>query len=333
MNGYRKTSELMKVVILTICLLFLVPGLLLAAEEPAKVAARKAALAAFFDKSLCQDCHGTQPVYNIRSARTGYDTSGHKNGGHSFYANGGDCIKCHTHEGFVKYGGKDVEIDSKEYVAAPTQPSCFSCHEPHKTGDMSLKLTGPVKLNNGKIFDIGNGNLCANCHQSRRSAKATVKALPANKVPGHWGPHHGPQADMLVGNNAWKYPDKTYYSSVHSTLTKDGCSECHMTFPKTRFSYEPGMGGHSFRLVGEVHHQPKLNTAGCLGNCHTKMGQVKVPDPDSPVKKSVKPLRCRGGWAFFISSITSGKEHHWGASPSSSSIFSILRLLILLPWA
>jgi hypothetical protein len=285
MVGCSKTSKGLKVFILTICFLFLVPGLLLAdKEDPAKVAARKAALNDFFDKSLCKDCHGSTPIYNIRSARLGYNHSVHNNGGHSFYANGGDCIKCHTHEGFVKYGGKGAKIDSKEYVAAPTQPGCFTCHDPHVTGDMSLRTTAPATLVSGKVFDIGKGNLCANCHNSRYKATDLVKALPANKVAGHWGAHHGPEADMLIGTNAYEYPGKKYYSSVHSTLTKNSCVECHMTFPQKRFSYEPGMGGHSFELVGEVHHQPKLNTAGCLGNCHTKMKQVKAPNPDTPLK-------------------------------------------------
>jgi hypothetical protein len=284
MVGYSKKSKGLKVVILTICFLFLVPGLLLADEDPGKVAARKAALNAFFDKSLCQDCHGTTPIYNIRSARAGYDTSGHKNSGNSFYANGGDCIQCHTHEGFIKYGGTGAKIDDKEYIAMPSQQSCFTCHNPHETGDMSLRKTDPVKLFNGKTFNIGKGNLCANCHRSRYDVKATVKALPADKVAGHWGAHHGPQADMLLGNNAHEYPGKKYYNSVHSTLTKNGCAECHMSFPQSRFSYAPDMGGHSFRLVGEVHHEPKLNTAGCLGNCHTKMKQVTAINPDTPVE-------------------------------------------------
>ena len=126
MSGCKKTSNVLEVVVLTMVFLFLVPGLLLANEEdPAKVAARKAALNAFFDKNLCQDCHGATPIYDIRSARTGYDTSGHKNGGHSFYANGGDCIQCHTHEGFVKYGGKNAKIDDKEYIPMPSRSLKF----------------------------------------------------------------------------------------------------------------------------------------------------------------------------------------------------------------
>jgi len=140
-----------------------------------------------------------------------------------------------------------------------------------------------VNLANGKKFDIGKGNLCANCHHSRGKATETAKAMPAEELKGHWGAHHGPQADMLIGNNAYEYSGKTYYSSVHSTLTKDSCIECHMSYPQNRFAMTPAMGGHSFEIVGEVHHQPALNTAGCLGSCHAKINQKKIENPDTPV--------------------------------------------------
>ena len=85
-------------------------------EDQAKTAARKAALNEFFGKSLCHECHGSTPTYSIKWGREGYDHSVHKNGGHAFYANGDDCQKCHTHEGFVKYGGKNVKIDPKSFI-------------------------------------------------------------------------------------------------------------------------------------------------------------------------------------------------------------------------
>ncbi|MBW2064054.1 MAG: hypothetical protein JRJ03_03880 [Deltaproteobacteria bacterium] len=142
--------------------------------------------------------------------------------------------------------------------------------------------TAPATLVNGKKFDRGKGNLCASCHQARVGPEL-VKDLPANKLASYWGPHHGPEANMLIGTGAYEYPGKTYYSSVHSTLTKNSCIECHMTFPARRFSYSPGMAGHSFELVGEVHEQPKLNVAGCLGKCHAKVKQVIVKNSETPV--------------------------------------------------
>jgi hypothetical protein len=48
-----------------------------------------------------------------------------------------------------------------------------------------------------------------------------------------------------------------------------------MTQPKQRYSLLPTIGGHSFRIGGEVHEAPKLNVAGCLGSgCHAEMKQA-----------------------------------------------------------
>ncbi len=284
MRGCLKKTRTLQTVAFIICLLFLAPGLLFADEkaDAAEIAARKDALNEFFSNTLCLDCHGATPKYNLKWAQFGYDESVHKNGGNSFYANGGGCQRCHTHEGFVEYVATGT-VDTKAYVRGPSQVGCFTCHDSHKTGDLSLTTTAPVTLSNGKIFDKGKGNLCANCHQTRLKTAELIKVLPAKKVSGHWGPHHGPEADMLIGNNAYEYPGKTYYSSVHSTLAKNGCIECHMGYPEKRFSFAPDMSGHSFNIVGEVHHQPKLNTSGCLGNCHAKMKQVKILNPDTPL--------------------------------------------------
>jgi hypothetical protein len=254
-------------------------------EDPNKQA-RKAAMDAFFDKQFCNDCHGPTPLYNIKSARASYDHSGHKNGGNAFYANGDGCQKCHTHEGFVEYvtTGK---VDDKGYVKMPSQQGCFTCHDPHKTGDLSLRATKAVTLASGKTFNIGDGNLCANCHTVRLKVSEVVKDLPANTISAPWGAHHGPQADMLIGAGAYEYPGKKYYNSVHSTLTKDGCSECHMAYPAKRFGYSPEVGGHTFSIEGEVHHAPILNNAGCLGNCHSKVEQVTMTNPDTPTESGL----------------------------------------------
>lgn len=231
-----------------------------------------------FFADLCNDCHGANPKYAIYSARGGYDHSGHKNNGNAYYANGDGCQQCHTHEGFLEYLEKGA-IDPKSYVQYPSQPNCFTCHDPHKKGDLSLRKTTALSLANGTQFDMGKGNLCANCHQVRGKSKETVKAMPVNKVFGHWGAHHGPQADMTVGTNAYEFKGKTYYSSVHATLIKEGCVSCHMSYPKGRYGFNPGISGHSFRVGADIHDSPKLNTAGCLGQgCHTEMKQVKGKD-------------------------------------------------------
>lgn len=231
-----------------------------------------------FFADLCNDCHGANPKFSTYSARGGYEHSGHKNNGNAYYANGDGCQQCHTHEGFVEYLEKGV-IDPKSYIQYPSQPNCFTCHDPHKTGDLSVRKNAALSLADNTKFDMGKGNLCANCHQVRGKARETVKAMPANKVLGHWGAHHGPQTDMVVGTNAYEFEGKKYYSSVHATLIKDGCVVCHMTYPKGRYGFSPGISGHSFRVSAEIHDNTILNTTGCVSqSCHEELKQVRGKD-------------------------------------------------------
>ncbi len=222
--------------------------------------------------AACADCHGATPKFPLLGARLGYDTSGHKNNDNSSYANGQGCQKCHTNEGFIDFV-KMGKVDDKAFVAYPSQPNCVTCHTQHESWDFSLRTVKPVKLVDGSVFDLGKGNLCANCHQSRTAAKDTVKASPAKDVRSPWGAHHGPQSDLLNGSNAWEYPGKRYSSSPHKQVLQDGCVECHMALPTGRYALSPAIGGHSFNLAGEVHEAPAVNLAACV-SCHQDVKQV-----------------------------------------------------------
>jgi hypothetical protein len=234
--------------------------------------AEKGLVRSDFDQS-CATCHGGEADYPVLGARLGYDTSGHKNNGNSYYANGGGCQRCHTNEGFIEYV-KTGSVDPKAFVKYPSQQGCFTCHTPHETWDFSLRTTKPVKLTTGVTFDLGSGNLCASCHQvAFAPAKALVKASEAKTVLGHWGAHHGPQADILMGTNGWEFPGKRYSSSAHKDVVADSCVTCHMSLPEGRYAFSPALGGHSFNVVAEVHEAGKVNNSGCI-RCHGDLKQV-----------------------------------------------------------
>jgi hypothetical protein len=220
----------------------------------------------------CVDCHGSETKFSIRGIRSQYLTSGHRTIGNAAYANADDCQGCHTNEGFIQRA-KTGKVDVKKFVANPSEIGCFTCHAPHDKGDFALRTTAKVTLANGASFDRGNGNLCANCHQARRTPKAEVRArnIPSDS----WGAHHGPQADMLSGTNAYEFPGKKYSSSAHGVLPTATCVNCHMTLPSGRYSLSPSIGGHSMRLAGEVHERPTAVVAGCLtSGCHGEMKQL-----------------------------------------------------------
>lgn len=247
---------------------------LVAAVLPVAALAAAAAYAqATILPNSCVDCHGSETKYPVRGIRSQYFTSGHRTLGNASYANAGGCQVCHTNEGFVQRV-KTGEIDSKEAVSNPSEIGCFTCHAPHDKGDFSLRTTAKVTLANGRIFDKGIGNLCAGCHRARRKPQDEVRAR--NIPTSSWGAHHGPQADMLAGTNAYEFPGKKYASSVHTVLPNATCTTCHMSLPSGRYSLSPSIGGHSFRIAGEVHEQPKLNTAGCTNSgCHGEMKQIR----------------------------------------------------------
>ena len=220
----------------------------------------------------CMDCHGSTPKYPVLGARLGYDYSGHKNNGNSRYANGGGCQRCHTNEGFIDYVATGT-ADASAFVEYPSQPGCFTCHAPHEKGDLSLRTVAPVKLSTGQVIDIGKGNLCANCHQARTPAATTVVPTAAKNISASWGAHHGPEADILAGTNAFEFAGKSYSSSPHMQVVADGCVQCHGTQPSARYGWSPSLGGHSFKMVGDVHEAPKVNNSGCI-SCHKDANQV-----------------------------------------------------------
>lgn len=227
----------------------------------------------------CATCHGDSPEYPLLGAKAGYEESGHNLGykreaPHAYYSNGGGCQKCHTHEGFVDFV-KNGEPDREAYIEYPSQPGCFTCHNPHETGDFELRKSDPVTLANGVTFDKGKANLCANCHQSRKDVSDVVKASAADEINSRFGPHHGPQSDIFWGTNAYEYEGKSYSSSEHKFEVEDGCVSCHMYLPEGRFSSNVDIGGHSFAMQGTVHGADHLNIKACL-SCHEDLKEVKT---------------------------------------------------------
>ena len=256
----------------------------------------------------CADCHAsTSPRHPFLGEKARYEVSGHKLLGEAAYANGEGCQVCHTNEGFVSLLEKGT-VDPKEFVANPSQPGCFTCHEPHEKGDFRLRTVAPVTLANGKVFDVGDGNLCARCHHATAVAAQAVTAMPANKIAPFWGSHHGPQADIVEGTNAYEFPGKTYGSSAHKDVINDGCVSCHMNLPTGRAALSLEVGGHSFQIAGKVHGVDTLNLAAC-NSCHRDIRQtpgaavfniIAQEDYDLNGKKEPFQLEVRGLLDRFV---------------------------------
>ena len=212
------------------------------------------------NSEACMTCHGDGDL-KLVAAQAQWANSRHGEAETSIInANVGDgaCERCHTGEGFIAYV-TGVPFDSSHYSGI----GCFTCHAPHTTGTLALRVSTPVILNNGFVFDHGEADLCATCHQSRRDVRSYV--ADSVKLTTRFGPHHGPQGDIFAGTGGYEYAGYTYSNSPHTNVTVNGCINCHMS-PSTGTV----LGGHSWTMEAVTLEGTEQNLTGCnASTCHS----------------------------------------------------------------
>jgi hypothetical protein len=211
----------------------------------------------------CMTCHNFSET--IVTAFSQYANSIHASG-NNVNQTGANCSRCHTSQGFRNFLA-DGEMAA---VTNPAMINCRTCHKIHETNteaDWELRTMEAVALVvGGASYDYGNSNLCANCHQAR-----SVTPYP---VPGgddititnaRYGPHYGPQANMLAGSGPFEVPGSMpYQNSKHTDMIPDGCITCHMS-PAVGLS----AGGHQMNLSYTTSAgATAYNYSGCT-TCHT----------------------------------------------------------------
>jgi len=204
----------------------------------------------------CFSCHGISDFGSeVILATAQWENSQHATGDEIDHTRG-SCAGCHTSEGFVaKITGEAYGGDAFNAIG------CFTCHNPHETESFALRTSTEVELGNGATYNKGVSNLCANCHQSRRDVNTYV--VDSVSMRSSYGPHHGPQSDMLIGENAYEYSGYTYLNSAHTSTTLEGCVDCHFD-EADRYD----LGGHSFKVHDE--ESGDEFTDGCNADgCHT----------------------------------------------------------------
>ena len=193
----------------------------------------------------CLACHsGT----NMEKKKAEFAMSEHSVGAIAVAYAGGriGCSQCHSSQGFVQYATMGV---ANTAISNPSAWECATCHGIHSTfqaADYALRLVGPVKSNVDAAysFDFKNSsNLCVNCHQARTAEpnKVTPGVATFKITSIHYGPHHGPQGNVVAGVGFAEILGSVAYpapgSSKHFT---PACTGCHMAE-----STSPTMGGHS----------------------------------------------------------------------------------------
>jgi hypothetical protein len=192
----------------------------------------------------CTQCHNDTNL--ITAKQDAWSQSGHGTG-LVWFEDGSNqsCAPCHSGSGFaaaVAAGQtwSDYASASDITVPDPTPQDCRACHVIHTSytnADFALRTSDPVTMvASGTTFDKGKGNLCVNCHQSRRSI-AAADADGNIATNSHYGAHHGVQGDMLLGENG--AGPVTGSPSPHYTTTSDACVTCHMGGDAAIHSFMP----------------------------------------------------------------------------------------------
>jgi len=180
----------------------------------------------------CTDCHNDTTV--IAGKQTAWSESMHGTGGAYGRGKSASCAACHSGGAFSDMVAAGLTPNTVEAGDPnPTRQSCRACHQIHTSytaADWALETTEPVALYafEGVTYDGGKGNLCANCHQPRRVIAGYIDDANGvtNVSSSHWGPHHGPQSAMLLGQGG--AGDVVGLPSAHSMLVKDTCVTCHI---------------------------------------------------------------------------------------------------------
>lgn len=178
----------------------------------------------------CTQCHNASDLLTSKTEQWALSLHGT---GEAFEGEGYNksCAGCHSGGGFTAMLAAgltpDKVVDGDPH---PSRQDCRACHVIHTTytkADFALRTVAPVaQFASGTTFDGGMGNLCANCHQARRVLPAPAADGTIKVDSTHWGPHHGPQSDMLLGVGGSS--DVKGSPSPHYSTVTDTCVACHM---------------------------------------------------------------------------------------------------------
>ncbi len=243
----------------------------------------------------CFACHSDTTTF-LLAADQQWQHSQHATGSTLAEGQEGTCGGCHASEGFVarSLGQAVVPVEN------PTAIGCFTCHAPHTNGDFRLRWTQLATLENGVTYDLHAGNTCAACHHGRRNVNTYITARTT--LSSRFGPHHGPQGDMLLGGNGYEYSWYVYEQTAHRSALANGCLDCH-------FKVRGGnvLGGHSFNMTYAEGADTLMNTAACEP-CHGTVASFDVHGAQTEVDSLVNVLQTDLIAAGLLSSTGSPKS-------------------------
>ncbi|MGA2119766.1 MAG: multiheme c-type cytochrome [Bryobacteraceae bacterium] len=209
----------------------------------------------------CSQCHD-EPSHHIKSAAWA-------NSMHAVTttdpAGNATCVGCHTGTAFIaRMNGATITDTTYHSI------DCYTCHEPHgltapSTATHLIRNMKSATLGNGvQVTTAGEGILCMQCHQARVNAATYVDGTAGSA---HYGPHEGPQADMLMGTNGYTY-GTNIPSSAHQYVVQNTCVDCHM---QTVASTDPAFlnaGDHTFKTTYAPTGKAAEDLVAACQTCH-----------------------------------------------------------------
>jgi hypothetical protein len=207
------------------------------------------------DAGVCLQCHDAPTHHTIGEY---FVTSVHANLPNGEHTARTSCFPCHSGAAYVKYA-KNQANPGWTNADGDVPISCAVCHDPHNPDNFGLRIASNITLANGfSVTAGGNGQMCMRCHQARKDGQTAITDVaPYYGFTAHFGPHHGPQTDMLFGQGAYQYGDTTITGLMtHGAVVKDACVTCHMAnigtgmSPSHQWSMIDTTGGTPHDLVG-----------------------------------------------------------------------------------
>ena len=242
--------------------------------------------------ATCQECHNFSDTVVAKIFQ--YDASKHATGSTLLEASRTDCAPCHSSQGFT-----EVNATGRFKTAAPITDAapinCRTCHQIHKTytnADWSLATTAPYRMRYDSTVtqnftaDGSTANLCGRCHQARPASPALTKPSSStdsiNITSNRWGPHHGPQSNMLAGKGA--YNDAAFGGPTHAD--KVACIRCHGGNAQGNL-----VGGHTLIMTST---ETGDNVAVCnRAGCHSGQTSFDISGDQTTIEGKFQELKVK----------------------------------------
>jgi hypothetical protein len=240
--------------------------------------------------ATCQECHNFSDTIVAKIFQ--YNASKHATGSTLTEAAMSACAPCHSSQGFAEVNSTG-RFNTAAGIPDAAPINCRTCHQIHKTysrTDWNLAVTSTyrARFDSTKNFnftpDNGSANLCGRCHQARPASPALTAPGSStdslNITSSRWGPHHGPQSNMLGAMGA--YNDAAFRTSPHKDRV--GCIGCHGQNAQGNL-----VGGHTLTMTSDATGD---NVAVCKP-CHASATSFDINGDQTGISGLFQSLKVK----------------------------------------